>query len=509
MSESTNNLDTQEVLEESPMSRAQKAAAEDAKHRKTTKIYLAATVLLLVASIFAVVWNSGIIQKNSTAAVVGGESYSVAEVSYYYGTALQEEAYYAYYGMSAYDSTVSAKDQIYSDTTTYYDYFLDYALSQIQSLHALLAAADADGFVMDQDELDSQLASYETDLLTQAIYYGLTSVDSYIQGYVSEYLDEDSYMDIIADQLIASAYVTYKTETLDISDEMLNDYYLTNQDTLDTYELSYMVLLASEPTADEGETLTDEEIAAGLEENRVAAEADAYAIMEALEAGEDFTTLGEDYGVYGAYEDDIYVGSSLNSSFSEWLMSEDRQEGDLTVATYESTDRYVYYVVRYQDRYQDNDPTANIRHIFISAGSAPTDEEYDEAYTSAADLLAQWEAGEATAESFGDLATLYSADTSSSYLGGALTNVGTYSGYVDTFTDWCLDSSRVAGETGLVINTGSSTKGWHIMYFESWEPALWEVTAWNALVTEELTIWHDGLLATTDAQLSDGIKYLG
>ncbi len=503
------NLEPQEILEESTMTRVQRQAAEDAKHRKLTRYYIAGTILLLVLSLAAVVWNSGYFQKNTTAAVVGGEHYTVAQLSYYYYNEVAEASYYAYYGMSTYDSTVAADQQMYSDTQSYKDYFLEGALSDLQSTHALVTAANEAGFTVDDDTMASEIESAMTSLKTEAAAYGLSSVEAYLQGYVSQYMTLDIYEDILRDQVLAYTYVTDVGDNIVVSDDALDAYYQENKDTLDTYDISYMVLLATEPTAEDGEELTDEELAAGLEESRVAMEADAYEILAALENGDDFMTLGEDYEVYGAYEDDSYIGSALNTSFSEWVMEEGRQDGDLTVATYESTDRYVYYVVRYQDRYQDNAPTANIRHVFVSAGAAPTQDEYDTAYDTAVGVLEQWEAGDATAESFGELATLYSADSSSSADGGALANVSTTSGYVDSFTDWCLDESRTPGETGLVINEGSSLKGWHLMYFESWEPALWQVTAENALVTDEITVWYDALLASVDAELGDGIKYVG
>lgn len=73
-----------------------------------------------------------------------------------------------------------------------------------------------------------------------------------------------------------------------------------------------------------------------------------------------------------------------------------------------------------------------------------------------------------TEDSFAQLAQENSADTSSASNGGLLQYVSPHSGYVDTFTQWSLDPSRQPGDTGIIQNTGSSVKGYHIMYFAGW-----------------------------------------
>lgn len=67
------------------------------------------------------------------------------------------------------------------------------------------------------------------------------------------------------------------------------------------------------------------------------------------------------------------------------------------------------------------------------------------------------------------MAVQNTADRGSQSSGGLYTGVSRYDGFIEDFTNWCLDSSRQPGDTGLVKNTGSSTQGWHIMYFVGWE----------------------------------------
>ena len=132
----------------------------------------------------------------------------------------------------------------------------------------------------------------------------------------------------------------------------------------------------------------------------------------------------------------------------------------------------------------------------------------EEAKAKAEELLAQWEAGDATEDSFAQLAQENSADTSSASNGGLLQYVSPYSGYVDTFTQWSLDPSRQPGDTGIIQNTGSSVKGYHIMYFAGWDDPVWAVSAKNALNKEQYSQWAEKLASACTVTRGSGLKYV-
>ena len=115
-------------------------------------------------------------------------------------------------------------------------------------------------------------------------------------------------------------------------------------------------------TASEEETgMTDEEIAAAMDELKV--QADEMAAR--LEAGEDFEDLCVEYASedqkenYGGEEDGSlteegsYFGAP--SVAADWLFDESRQEGDITVLESESLNRY--YVVQFISRQNDEETT--------------------------------------------------------------------------------------------------------------------------------------------------------
>ena len=199
------------------------------------------------------------------------------------------------------------------------------------------------------------------------------------------------------------------------------------------------------------------------------------------------------------YADDLYLrsvnvsaaGSSISGyPYADWAMEAGRTAGDVTVEESESTTSCLYYVVLFQGRERDDSNTADVRHILVAAeqdegADQPTQAQYDAAYAEAEELLEQWKAGEATEDSFAALAQEHSADTGSAANGGLITGISASSGYVETFADWALDPSRQPGDTGIVQNTGSSTKGWHIMYYVSAGDPIWKQTAFSAMQSED------------------------
>lgn len=132
--------------------------------------------------------------------------------------------------------------------------------------------------------------------------------------------------------------------------------------------------------------------------------------------------------------------------------------------------------------------TVAIRHILVD------DEE------TANSVLAQWEAGDKTEDSFAALADENSTDPGSNTNGGLYTGV-TQGMMVTEFNDWCFDSARKPGDTGIV----QTSYGYHVMYFVSRGlPENWQDTAAQAIAAEKLAALSEG------AQIDQlpGMKYV-
>lgn len=97
-------------------------------------------------------------------------------------------------------------------------------------------------------------------------------------------------------------------------------------------------------------------------------------------------------------------------------------------------------------------PMVNVRHILIEPEAAEdgtiSDEAWAAAEQTANDILDQWLAGDATEESFANMANENSSDPGSNTNGGLYEDV--YPGQmVETFNDWCFADGRQPAITAL------------------------------------------------------------
>lgn len=136
---------------------------------------------------------------------------------------------------------------------------------------------------------------------------------------------------------------------------------------------------------------------------------------------------------------------------------------------------------------KDSGYTVDVRHILVipEGGTEGEDgkttysqEEWDACKAKAQEILDKWLAGEATEDTFAQLAGEYSEDPGSKSVGGLYT--GVTQGYmVEEFNDWIFDEARKPGDYGLI----KTSIGYHIMYFSGSEE-IWYTQAKKALLSE-------------------------
>ena len=179
----------------------------------------------------------------------------------------------------------------------------------------------------------------------------------------------------------------------------------------------------------------------------------------------------------------------------DWLYSSDRKVGDVRQ---DSTT--VVYVVK--PVYMSDAKTVNVRHILIAPESSKssdnssssksakdcTDKEWAAAEKKAKSILAKYNSGDKTSKSFAKLAKSNSSD-------GNASNGGLYEDIipnqmVPTFNAWCFDSSRKAGDVGIV----KTEYGYHIMYFEGKnDQPVWKYIAQQKLAADDTQKEHDSI----------------
>lgn len=514
--------------------------AREAQQRKEEKrnnlLYGVIAAVFLIVVIASVVWRSDLIPKMTTAVTIDGQDYSSAEVAYYYRTAynnfVNQYSYFtSYLGLN---TSASLKSQEISESTasmlgielpgadagaaedgaavstgmTWHDYFLDQAIENMTVIQAALKAADAEGF---QDPAGVQV-QYDDNMeaLRSAATASGISVSQYLKGTFGAGITEKIYGEQLMRVLRYSAYADAYQNSLTYSDSELEEVYNADRNSFDhvSYESSTISGAAESTTDAEGNTVepTEEESAAALE----AARETAQTLLDGINAGGDLETLVDDYE--GATYTENNSGSySAGSVVSEWLYDSARRDGDAAVLE----DGTVQYVLIFHDRFRDEEPTIDIRHILVPLGAATLSEDdagyADEqaqlkadAHAKAEQLLGQWQSGEATEDSFAALAMAESTD-GSKYDGGLYTEV--YQGQMVTeFNDWCFDASRQPGDTGVV----DTQYGAHVMYFSGSHLNRWQSQAADVLRSEAYAAWEDGLTEGLAVQRSDsGLKFIG
>ena len=516
-------------------------AQQRREEKRTNLLYGVIAAAVLVAVIASFVWRSDFIPKTTTAATIDGEKYTAAEVEYYYQTAYrnfvsnsQYSYFLSYLGLNtnatlksqSINSTAAAMlgielpdadaesteadsdaDPLAPTGMTWHDYFLDEALDNMRVIQATLKAAEAEGFQYPagvQAQYDDNMDALKAVAAASGI-----SVSQYLKGNFGAGVTEKVYGEQLMRVLRYSAYADAYQDSLTYSDSELEEAYGADRNTYDhvSYEVVSFSGAAESTTDDEGNTVepTEEEAAAALE----AAQDLAQTVLDGFQDGGDLEELAnENDGTYSQNENGTY---SAGSVMSEWLYDSARKSGDASTLA----DGTVQYVVVFHDRFRDENPTIDIRHILVPLGSgsiAEGEEGYEDeqaqlkadAHAKAEELLAQWQSGEATEDSFAALALKESTD-GSKYDGGLYTEV--YQGRMVTeFNDWCFDAARQSGDTGVV----DTQYGSHVMYFSGVNAARWQTQVAANLRTEAYTAWEEDLVKDVTVQRSEsGLKHIG
>ena len=496
-------------------------AEQRRKEKRSSLLYGVIAVVFVVVAAAAVIYRTNVIPKVATAATIDGEKYTAAEVSFYYLNATQNLQQYSYYlGL---DTTVPLKDQTISESAvemlaamglgeaeegeSWHDFVLDAALTQMAEIQTALAQAEAEGFAYPagmQAQYDDSMST-----LAAAAQASGVSVDQYLANALgSSLVTESLYSEQLMRMLQFEAYANAYLDGLTYDEATLEETYEADPSSYDRVSYEYVTVsgVADSTTDEEGNTVepTEEESAAAL----AAAEETANEILAAYEAGGDLEALAEEHeATYTGNDRGTYTGTVV----TEWLYEDGRTAGDTAVLESGS----YFYVAVFHDRFREEYPSIDVRHILVqpAAGTIASGEEgYEEeqeqlkadAMTIADELLAQWQAGEATEESFAALAMQESTD-GSKYDGGLYTRV-IQGDMVEAFNDWCFDPARRSGDTGVV----ETEYGYHVMYFVGENIPAWEVAVYNTLASEDYAAWQEGLTAESDISAGGmGLSFVG
>ena len=515
---------------------------QEQKEAKKLKIFTTVFgVVLALMVVFAAyvgisktITHSGITERNTVAVTVNDHKISNAELNYFYIDAVNNfySTYGSYASMFGLDTTAPLNAQVTDEETgsTWADDFLASAEENAKAVYALADEAKAQGYTLSEEDQESIDQTMDT-MALYGSYYGYSDVEDYLKALYGNGATEKTFRSYLELTVLASSYQSYYSDSLTYDDAALREAEADNYAeysafSYNSYYLSTSKFLEGGTTDEDGNTTySDEEKAASVEAAEKAAKslvsgeiqsvADFDAAIAALEINAE-----SDSAASTAYTDTAY--SSISSVIQEWVTDDSRQEGDMTyiASTSTSTDdegnetttTNGYYVVYFVGSNDNIFPLANVRHILVSYEGGTTDDSGNTTYSdeekaaakaTAEEILAEWEAGDATEDSFAALANEKSTDTGSNTTGGLFEDV--FPGQmVNNFNDWCFDESRQAGDTGIV----ESDYGYHVMYYVGdSETTYRDYQITNALISADTTEWYNALVESMTLT-EENLKYI-
>lgn len=505
--------------------KALQASQEQAARKRKTVTYTIIGVVIAALVAALLIWNSGFFQARATAATVGDVKLSTAELSYYYYTARSRYSSTMSMFGSSLDNTKSDAEQAHpsDEGKTLRDYFLENALTTAQQTISLADEAVKNGHTDSEvrEDLDNEIDYMKN----YAAAYGM-GYSAYLKAVYGSYMTPGVFEKVTRQALLADLAQTEKqTELSDgYTDADLEAYYgeEDHADTYDTFEYSYLYFTPEtvETKDADGNDIEEDKVNAKKAIALAAAKADADEALAALKDGGKVADLAKKYDLIDANFGDhtTAVGSSrINSTFREKLLELKEDESAL-VENGESG----YYVVTFHSRERVETPTKDVRHILARAESttdddnklvAPTGEAWAAAKEKIDAIVAEFEAGDKSEDSFAKLANEKSDDGDGT-TGGLYPKIDPDDGYVPEFLDWIFEDGRKAGDTGVVQHSAeegatSGYYGYHFMYLVGDNEPRWARDVRSALTSQDLTAWVEELGSGYETALADGAEYLG
>ncbi|MGE4352760.1 MAG: peptidylprolyl isomerase [Oscillospiraceae bacterium] len=453
-----------------------RVAAKKNKRNRTLGVIGAIVVVFLVIGSYVV--NSNYFYNKATAVSIGDVDYTTAEFNYFYYTVYNN----FYNSMGSYASYIIDKDkpldeQYYTDGETFKDYFTESALNTMLQSTALYNEAVSEGMTLS----DEEKTKIQDELSSVDVYASLKdeSTEQYLVDMYGKGFNTDTLEKLMNMVTLASDYYQQKMAGFSYTDDELKAEYTQNKDDYDifTYRVYYIA------NGDDAE----------------AAYATADAIAEAKD-GDEFADLvyenapEDSKDKYTENESTLYnnAGSSLSSyDYGDWLKESGRSVNETTVI--ESSSGEGYYVVMFLGRDDNDYNTINVRHILIKVTADDdgnyTQEAKDTAKAEIDEILAEYEAGDKTEESFAALANEKSEDTGSNTNGGLYENVARNQ-MVKPFEDFCF-AEHEYGDTGIVYYEGSNYAGYHLIYYVGEGELYCDYIADSNLRSTDYNAWQD------------------
>ena len=393
-----------ELYREERKARLQKAAKRNKKKpispetsKRIGKAIGVIVIVALVACIAMVAINyTGVIEKNTTAVMVGDQKVSQAEYGYYYNQGYNMANQYASYGYDIGFDTDSLPDkQEYSgmfgsiegfpedQTPTWVDFFAFYAQNSLKQIKSGVAEAEKQGLALDENDLAEVQSSIDS-LKSTASGNGY-SLNAYLRASNGKGVNEKLYRKILEEQALYQKLTETKTEEFKaaVTAEQVETEYNSN---LESYAaVSYRsYLVAAEKVAVPAEVdedaeadaeedaeptleVTDETMAAAKETaDKIAAakSEDEYLAAVAEAAGDKKYLTDDSLTLTKDTTSDAIYNATYDTELSSWLFGDEAVTGATKVVEEADSGYTVYYVAEAAHKPAES-MTYSVRHILV------------------------------------------------------------------------------------------------------------------------------------------------
>lgn len=299
--------------------------------RNSDPILRAMYIILVPVVALIILLNSGILQKNMTAATVNGESYNVVRYNYYYfdyyNSFLEEnEDRLTELG---FDPNVSEANQNYSLTTTWREFFQAEAEAILAETAYYYNLAVEAGYEFSEEELapvENQLAKNREDQTN----YGVKAKNYYISYYGSG-MTEELYTLELTRQVKAQAYKAYLAAAYEHSEEALNAWIEANG--VEDYPAAHIkvITLDALPDRETGKVGAQQIAALNSKLDKLTERYEAGASFDELQQMFSSCALGDKTGTL------IAVGGQVPEVLVDWCREGNLIAGDMIAVVDEET----------------------------------------------------------------------------------------------------------------------------------------------------------------------------
>ena len=215
------------------------------------------------------------------------------------------------------------------------------------------------------------------------------------------------------------------------------------------------------------------------------------------------------YGLIVGIPTFLLSGPILNRFCKKVILAAFKKAGDITAEV--NSGETGYNVVVFLSRDDNHYNTVSVRHILIKAEASEdgtyTDEAKAAAKARAEEILAEFNSGDKTEDSFAALANEYSEDDGSNTNGGLYENIAKGQ-MVQEFNDFCFAGHK-AGDTGIVYGDNGSYAGYHVMYFVGEGEQYSDYLAEQNLRSADMNAWIEELTSAYETSVGGGISFVG